>query len=78
MNGLILSVFFLTGTAVSIREAGHEGEGVCGERGSVLTQEMQCQYSEGNSRQIRTGVLSRNGQKGQGASCLSQKAASAQ
>lgn len=51
MNGLILSVCFLTGTAVSIREAGHEGKRVCGERSSVLTQEMQCQYSEANSRQ---------------------------
>lgn len=36
---------------VSIREAGHEGEGVCGERNSVLIQKRQCQYVGGNCMQ---------------------------
>lgn len=42
---------------VSIREAGHEGEGVCGERNSVLIQKRQCQYVGGNCRQ-RGGQVS--------------------
>lgn len=61
MNGLILSVCFLTGTMVSIREAGHEGEGVCGERSSVLTQEIQCQYMGENSRQRHEQVSQAEG-----------------
>lgn len=42
MNGLILSVCFLIGIVVSIREAGHEREGVCGERSS-------CSFRRGNA-----------------------------